>query len=124
MTKILLDEVDYRGLRSVNIGSVILYFFNEALVGVVRDKNAYLMKLPYEVSENEPILPSHIMRSRKNPDGINEDVIQAILGDCGYRLDAFPAMIVRRVNVREIEKKSLELISQEIVGMIDEGLGN
>lgn len=120
-TKIFRDDVEeLPGVTSIGVGSIWLYFLNEALVGVISMNNekAYLLKIPVDFKANEAILPSHLPPSKDWPNGITEKIIAGIIEDADRK-----NLVVERMTPIEIQEKSIALLSGELASLIDERMG-
>ena len=121
VTKIFRDDVEeLPGVTSIGVGSIWMYFLNEALVGVISMNNekAYLLKIPVDFKANEAILPSHLPPSKDWPNGITEKIIAGIIEDADRK-----NLVVERMTPIEIQEKSIALLSGELAGLIDERMG-
>lgn len=121
LTKIFRDDVEeLPGVTSIGVGSIWLYFLNEALVGVISMNNekAYLLKIPTAFKPNEAILPSHLPPSKDWPNGITEKIIAGIIEDADRK-----NLVVERMTPIEIQEKSIALLSGELASLIDERMG-
>lgn len=121
VTKIFRDDVEeLPGVTSIGVGSIWMYFLNEALVGVISMNNekAYLLRIPVDFKANEAILPSHLPPSKDWPNGITEKIIAGIIEDADRK-----NLVVERMTPIEIQEKSIALLSGELASLIDERMG-